>query len=149
VGDLWCGGTGNKSLYQCPASRISAQGAVLDTCTTAGLCDLTRTKKETKCEAPSCTAGATRCSGADLTTLQMCNGDRTGFTDCDTCATAQLCTDSLAATACNSSACLACAVGEAHCDTDGNYETCNADRTGFTITDCMAAGCDETMGGCL
>ena len=148
VGDLWCGGTGNKSLYQCPASRISAQAAVLDTCLTSGLCDLTRTKKETKCEAAVCATGATRCSGTSMTVLQMCNSDRTGYTDCDTCTTAQLCTDSLTAKTCNSSACFACAVGEAHCDTDGNYEKCKADRTGFTITDCMGALCDETLGGC-
>jgi hypothetical protein len=148
AGDLWCGGTGNKSLYQCPASRISAQGAVLDTCLTSGLCDLTRSKKETKCEAAVCATGDTRCSGTAMTTLQMCNADRTGFSDCDTCTSAQLCTDSLGAKTCNSSACLACAVGEAHCDTDGNYETCKADRSGFSITDCMGALCDETLGGC-
>jgi hypothetical protein len=148
AGDTWCGGTGNKSLYQCPASRISAQAAVLDACLSSGLCELTRSKKETKCEAALCATGDVRCGGADMTVLQMCNADRSGFTDCDTCASAELCTDSLGATSCDASACLACAVGEAHCDADGNYETCTAARTGFDVTDCMGAGCDETLGGC-
>jgi hypothetical protein len=149
IGDLWCGGSGNKSLYQCPSSRISSQAAVLDTCLTSGLCEVTRSKGATKCEAAACSAGATRCSGTDKTALQMCNSDRTGFADCDVCATAALCTDSLGATSCTTSACLACADGEARCNAAGNYETCKVDRTGFDVTDCMEAGCDETLGGCL
>jgi hypothetical protein len=148
VGDLWCGGSGNRSLYQCPSSRISSQAAVLDTCVTSGLCELTRSKRATKCETPACAVGATRCGGSDALTLQMCNSDRTDFTACDTCATADLCADSLGTTSCNSSACLACATDEARCNAAGNYETCNADRTGFDVTDCMEAGCDETLGGC-
>jgi hypothetical protein len=149
AGAFFCGGTGNKSLYQCPASRIASQATALDTCVTSGLCDLTRSKSETKCEPPVCATGDTHCSGTGMSTLQMCNSDRTGYTDCETCATADLCTASLGAKTCNSTSCLACAVGEAHCDTSGNYETCKPDQSGFAITDCMGAGCDETMGGCL
>jgi hypothetical protein len=149
AGAFFCGGTGNKSLYQCPASRIASQATALDTCLTSGLCDLTRSKSETKCEPPVCATGDTQCAGTDMTKLQMCNSDRTGFTDCDTCTTADLCTASLGAKTCNSSACFSCATGEAHCDTMENYETCKTDHSGFDITDCMGAGCDETMGGCL
>jgi hypothetical protein len=145
---FFCGGTGNKSLYQCPASRIASQATALDTCITSGLCNLTSSKSETKCEAPVCSAGATRCGGTAMSTLQMCNTDRTGFTDCATCTTADLCTASLGATSCSSSACLVCAAGATQCDTDGNFETCKADGSGFTITDCMGAGCDDVM-GCL
>jgi hypothetical protein len=146
--DLWCGGTGNTTLYQCPSSRINTQAVALGNCATNGLCELSHQEGKTTCEAPKCAVGATQCSGTGNLTLQMCNSDRTGFTTCDTCATAQLCTDSLVATTCNSSACFACEVGEAHC-VAGNYQTCKADRSGFATTDCNGNGCDETMGGCL
>jgi len=149
VADLWCAGTGNKTLYQCPASQINAQATALGSCATNGLCELSRSEGKTSCDAPKCAVGATRCGGTDDKTLQMCNGDQTGFTDCDTCSTAALCTDSLGAKACNTTACLACALGEAHCNASGDYETCEANRTGFTVTDCMGNGCDEAMGGCL
>jgi hypothetical protein len=79
----------------------------------------------------------------------MCNSDRTAFNNCATCATAQLCTDSLGATTCNASACLVCGVGEARCNGSGDYEVCRADQKGFNTTDCMGNGCDEAMGGCL
>ena len=79
----------------------------------------------------------------------MCASDRTGFVDCDTCATAALCTDSLGATSCNANSCLVCAAGEARCLATGNYEVCRADGTGFTVTDCEGNGCDEALGGCI
>jgi hypothetical protein len=149
ITDKWCAGTGNLGLYQCPASRISSEATLLDTCVTNGLCELSKRNNKTTCEAPKCNLGATQCAGTGNKTLQMCASDRTGFTDCDVCATAQLCTDSRGATSCNANACLACAAGEAHCNASGNYETCRADRTGFTVTDCEDSGCDETLGGCL
>ena len=147
--DLWCAGTGNKTLYQCPASRINSQATNLGTCTTAGLCDLSRVGGKTSCEAPQCKVGATQCGGTGKKTLQACNADQTGFSDCDTCSTAELCTDSLGAKTCDASACLACATGEARCNASGNYETCNAARTGFDVTSCMGNGCDVSQGGCL
>ena len=147
--DRWCGGTGGNILYQCPASLISSEATVVDTCETAGLCELTQELGGATCEEPLCDVGDTRCGGTGNTTLQMCNSDQTGFVDCDTCTTAQLCTDSLSATTCNSSACLVCSRGEAHCNASGDYETCNAARTGFDVTDCLGNGCDQTMGGCL
>ena len=78
----------------------------------------------------------------------MCKSDRTGFMDCDSCDSAALCTDSLGATSCSSSACHACTPDETRCS-DGNYQTCNSTRSGFDITDCAGYGCDETAGGCL
>jgi len=147
--DRWCGGTGGKSLYQCPASRINSQATLLDTCVTAGLCQLTHTNNKTTCEAPKCMPGDTNCGGTGGRKLQMCNSDLTGFNDCATCASAQLCMDSLGATSCDSTACLVCSVGDASCNANGDYETCATDQKGFDVTDCMGNGCDETMGGCL
>jgi hypothetical protein len=147
--DRWCGGNGNKSLYQCPSSLINTDATVLDTCVSNGLCEQTRQANKSQCDPPKCSAGGTQCGGAGNRTLQMCNGERTGFNDCATCSTAQLCTDSLGATTCNSSACLVCAVGESHCNDSGNFEICRADRKGFNVTNCMGNGCSETLGGCL
>jgi hypothetical protein len=149
VTDRWCGGSGNKSLYQCPASRINSDATVIATCVTNGLCELTRSNNKTTCEAPKCAVGETKCGGSGSRTLQMCNSERTGFNDCATCSSAALCTDSLGATTCNSSACLICSSGDARCNAAGNYETCRADQKGWTVTDCGGNGCDETLGGCL
>jgi hypothetical protein len=148
LSDRWCGGSGNRTLYQCPPSRINTEATQLDTCATNGLCELTRQKNETTCEA-GCAVNATQCAGTGTRTLQMCKSDRTGFQDCDTCTSAALCTDSLGATTCNSSACHACLAGDAQCNAAGNYETCNAAHTGFSVTDCLGNGCDAASGGCL
>jgi hypothetical protein len=146
--DLWCGGNGNTTLYQCPASRINTQAVSLGVCATNGLCELSHSEGKTSCEPPKCATGATQCGGTGNKTLQLCKSDRTGFQDCDACSTAQLCMDSLGATSCNTNSCLVCSAGEAHC-VSGNYQTCKSDRTGFVTTDCKGYGCDETMGGCL
>jgi hypothetical protein len=146
IGDLWCGGTGNRTLYQCPSSRINSQATALGVCASAGLCESSRKNKKTTCEAPACAAGDTQCAGTASKTLQACNSDLTGFTDCATCATAELCTDSLSATTCNASACLTCSTGEARCNAAGNYESCRSDRKGFDVTDCLGNGCEATSG---
>jgi hypothetical protein len=148
LADLWCSGTGNRTLYQCPPSLVNAEATVLGTCVSNGLCELSNQQGKTTCEAPKCAVGGTQCGGTGARTLQMCNSERTGFMDCDTCSTAQLCTASLGATACNTSACAACSAAEARCNASGNYETCKADLTGFMVTDCLGNGC-EAETGCL
>lgn len=146
--DRWCGGNGNRSLYQCPPSRINSEATLLATCATNGLCEESRQMGQTTCVAPRCDAGQTRCGGTGNRTLQMCNSERTGFNDCATCSSSQLCTDSLGATSCNASACVVCSAGEARCNASGNYETCRTDKKGWTVTNCMGNGCDDDE-GCL
>jgi hypothetical protein len=146
--DLWCAGAGNKTLYKCPASRVNSEATALGACLSNGLCELSRQQGKTTCEAPKCAVGGTQCGGTGTKTLQMCNSERTGFTDCDTCSTAQLCTDSLGAATCDASACATCSPSEARCNASGNYETCKPDLTGFTVTDCLGNGCDD-QSGCL
>lgn len=148
LGDLWCGGTGNKTLYTCPASRVNSEATALGACASNGLCELSRQQGKTTCEAPKCAVAETQCGGAGNNTLRMCNSERTGFTDCDTCSTAALCTESLGATSCNSSACATCSVSDKRCNASGDYETCKADGTGFMVTDCLGNGCDDAT-GCL
>jgi hypothetical protein len=147
--DRWCGGTGNRTLYQCPPSRINSQPTPLGTCATAALCTLTHQAGQSMCQAPACAVGATRCAGADNATLQMCNTDRTGFVQCDVCNSAALCTASLGATTCNANACRVCTQGQTRCNMDGDFETCSANGMSFGVTEeCMGNGCDDTM-GCL
>jgi hypothetical protein len=148
LGDLWCGGGGNRTLYGCPASLVNSEATELGTCVSNGLCELSRQQDMTSCEAPRCAVGDTQCGGTGSRTLQMCNSERTGFMDCDTCSTAELCTESLGATTCNTSACAVCSASEARCNASGDYETCRADLTGFTVTDCLGNGCDDAT-GCL
>lgn len=148
LSDRWCGGNGNLSLYQCPASRINTQATVLDTCKSNALCEASRQAGKSTCQAPACSSGQTKCGGSG-STLQMCKSDLTGYADCDTCSSAALCADSLGASSCSSSACHACIAGESRCNDDGDYETCKPDGSGVTVTDCDDYGCDEESGGCI
>jgi hypothetical protein len=146
--DRWCGGSGNLSLYQCPASRINAEATLLDTCKSSALCELAHAAGKSTCQPPACTAGMTQCGGSGDSTLQRCKSDLTGFMDCDICSSAALCADSLGATSCNSSSCRVCSPGEVRCNASEDFETCKSDGSGFTVTDCMDYGCDEVY-GCL
>jgi hypothetical protein len=129
--DLWCGGTGERTLYKCPPSRINSQAEVLGTCVTAGLCDQAHAQGSTSCPLPACAVGQTQCGGTGNRTLRMCNSERTGFADCDTCDTSALCTDSLSQTTCNTSACRVCQAGQKQCS-GSQLQVCNASRDGWT-----------------
>ena len=129
--DKWCGGTGNRTFYQCPASRINTEAVVLGVCATNELCEVAHSQDSTTCPAPACAAGQTRCGGANDSTLQMCNGGRTDFVDCDTCDSSELCTDSLSTTTCNTSACHACLADQKRCS-GSELQVCNATQTGWS-----------------
>ena len=148
VNDFWCGGNGERTLYRCPPSRVSSEAVALGACVSNGLCELSVQQSKTTCEAPKCAVGETQCGGTSMSTLQMCNSERTGFVDCDTCSTAALCSESLGATTCNANACAACTADEKRCNAAGDYETCSPDLTGFVVTDCLGNGCDDVI-GCL
>jgi hypothetical protein len=83
------------------------------------------------CPAPACSTGQTQCGGSGNRTLRMCNADRTGFSDCDTCDSSALCTDSLGATTCNTSACHVCVAGQKQCSSS-QLQGCNAMHDGWT-----------------
>lgn len=149
LGDLWCGGKDNATIYQCPTSRINSQATALDTCKSSKLCDTAVKNRSTTCPAPVCDAGATQCAGSAKSTLQMCSADGSGFTDCDVCSTAELCTASLGATSCTTDACMGCMPGDARCNADGDYETCRSNGSGYKVTKCKGLGCVELLGGCV
>jgi hypothetical protein len=133
------------TLYQCPASRINTEAIVLDTCATNALCEEAHSEDATSCPAPACSVGQTRCSGTSSRTLQMCNGDRTGFADCDTCDSGALCTDSLGATTCNTSACHVCLADQKRCD-GSELQICNSAHTGWTTLTCASeALCEQSL----
>jgi hypothetical protein len=129
--DLWCGGSGNRTLYKCPPSRINSEPENLGTCLTNGLCEQAHAQGRTSCPSPACAVGQTQCGGTGNSTLRMCNTERTGYQDCDTCGSSALCTDSLSATVCNTSACHVCLAGQKQC-TGSQLQGCNADHDGWT-----------------
>jgi hypothetical protein len=129
--DLWCGGTGERSLYKCPPSRINSQAEVLDTCETKGLCVETHAAGLTSCVGPKCGVAQMQCGGTGNTALRQCNSERTGYMDCDTCDTAALCTASLTQTTCNASACRVCVAGQKRCS-GSQLQVCNTNRDGWT-----------------
>jgi hypothetical protein len=129
--DLWCGGTGNRTLYKCPPSRINSEPVTLGTCVTSGLCEQAHAQGLSACPSPACAVAQTQCGGTGNRTLRMCNVERTGYQDCDTCDTSALCTDSLSETACNTSACHVCLAGQKQC-AGSQLQICNANHDGWT-----------------
>jgi hypothetical protein len=129
--DLWCGGTGERTLYKCPPSRINFEAAALDTCETKGLCVEAHAQGRTSCPEPECAVGQMQCGGTGNRALRRCNSERTDYDTCDTCDTAALCTASLTQTMCNSSSCRVCVAGQKQC-TGSQLQVCNATRDGWT-----------------
>lgn len=158
--DLWCGGSGNRSLYKCPPSRINTEATVLDTCETNGLCEQAHSQNAMTCPTPACAVGQTQCGGTGNRTLRMCKSDRTGYSDCDTCDSSALCMDSLGATTCSASACHVCVAGQKQCSAS-QLQGCNAAHDGWTnlalcsssalctssLTPASQMTCDACVGG--
>jgi hypothetical protein len=129
--DLWCGGSGDRTLYKCPASRINSMPDTLGTCATNGLCEQAHAQGSNSCPEPACTTGQKQCGGTGMRTLRTCNSERTGFVDCDACESSALCTDSLSQTSCNTSSCRVCLAGQKQCS-GSQLQVCNEDRDGWT-----------------
>lgn len=136
--DRWCGGSGNRTLYKCPESRMNSRPVTLDVCETAGLCAQAHADPMAMtCPDPVCSTGYS-CGGTGSRELRSCNADRTVLTTCDTCDSSALCTDSLNATACNANSCHVCLAGEKNCS--GNQlRVCNSAHTGWDTRTCGSA----------
>ncbi len=121
LGERWCGGSEGSTLYACPTSLIRAQAQVVDTCATAGLCELTLSDDLTTCVEPSCEVWHQWCGGSENRTLYKCPDSRINSEPIvlDTCATAGLCA---AAHAEYSDTCPAptCALTDTWCGGDDN-----------------------------
>ncbi len=147
--DRWCGGTGNKTLYQCPESRINSQAVVVDTCETEGLCEQAHSEDTPSCPDPVCAVGEKQCSGSQL---QVCNSARTGWTNLQKCASSTLCTSSL--TPSSQMTCDVCVDGSFACD-EAQPQVCNDPSTGPAVwvdsgDECDdQALCDAATGTCL
>lgn len=149
LGDRWCGGSGNKTLYQCPESRINSQPDTLGTCLTGELCALAHDEALSTCPDPVCAVGEKQCSGSQL---QICNTGRTGWTNLEKCASNALCTNSL--TPSSQTTCDACVGGSVRCD-GAQPQLCDDPSTGaaaWTDSDaeCDAATlCNAATGTCI
>lgn len=129
--DRWCGGSGNRSLYQCPASRINTQAAVLDECATNGLCELAHSQGASTCPEPTCDLSERWCGGTGDRTLYQCPESRISSEPdvLDECATSALCEQAQDdGTLCPDPTCTA---GEKQCN-GSQLEICNSGRTGWT-----------------
>lgn len=140
LGDRWCGGAGNRSLYTCPSSRINTQAAALDECETEGLCELTRADAaRTICYEKSCNLEDRWCGGPGNASLYKCppsliNSEAAAV---DVCETAGLCAQAHA-----DPGALVCP--EPACDTPGFscggtgsrvLRYCNPERTSLATCD--------------
>jgi len=140
-GDRWCGGNNNRSLQQCPPSRINTQPVTIDTCETNGLCELTRADPtRTECVAKSCNLPDRWCGGTGNRTLYKCPPSLINSQPVllDTCETNGLCEqahDEPDATMCPDPV---CAAGAKSCD-GATLRICNAARTGFDTRACGSA----------
>lgn len=140
LGDRWCGGANNRTLFQCPASRINTQPDVVDVCETAGLCEATRTQPaRPTCVEKSCNLEDRWCGGAGNRVLQKCPPSliNSQAMVLDTCETAGLCAQAHAdpdAVTCPDPACAASGYS---CGGEGSaiLQFCNADRTELETCD--------------
>jgi len=150
----------------------------LDACVTRELCDQTLTsggagglmlgsdgmvqlqapaspEAVVECNLPACAVGEVRCDGARL---QFCSEGRTGWITAEECASAALCSGSLAnVSAAGTPVCLTpvCAVGQHQCTDAGVLQVCSEDRTSFRDLEacvgapfCNAALADQGQAGC-
>jgi hypothetical protein len=134
IGDRWCGGTDNRTLYQCPASRINTQAVALDTCDSNGLCEATRADAmRTMCIEKTCSLQDRWCGGTGNRTLYKCppsliNSQAIAL---DECATNGLCVQAHSTP--NAMTCPepACATPGYSCAGTGSrvLQFCNTERT--------------------
>lgn len=116
AGETRCTGS---VLERCNDARTGWE--VVQTCTTAALCELGRSRVPLACEPPACEPDEFDCNEA---TLGRCNADQTGFQTVMTCAGGPgFCNEVLGS-------CSQCQVGDTRCD-GAQIQGCRADRSGF------------------
>lgn len=149
LSDRWCGGSANKTLYQCPESRINSEPDIIATCATAELCTQAHDEGTPGCPDPVCAVGEKQCNGSQL---QICNTGRTGWTNLEKCGSATLCMNSLMPS--SQMTCDACVDGSLRCSA-AQPQTCEDPGTGPATwedsgAECDAAAlCDATTATCL
>jgi hypothetical protein len=163
--DRWCGGTGNRTLYKCPASRINTQADVVDECETNGLCEATRAMAgSTMCVEKTCNLEDRWCGGTGNRTLYKCPPSliNSQAVELDTCETSGLCEqahDDPDATTCPDPACAA----PGYSCAGAVLQFCNTDRTrlmpcdtcdsaalctaSLSPTECDENACDACIAG--
>jgi hypothetical protein len=119
---------------------------VLEDCGSAALCESGPAPGAARCIEPVCDAEQFRCAASGV--LQVCNLERTGFTNLAQCATAALCDAELGR--CEAPACQP---GQHACTAAGEIMSCNAARDAFVSQTpaviCSAAQiCNAARGVC-
>lgn len=152
LGDRWCGGADDRSLYQCPPSRINSQAPALDTCDSAGLCEATRADAaRTICIARSCNLPDRWCGGTGNRTLFKCPPSliNTQAMPLATCETNGLCEQAHADPNGMTCPAPACATPGYSCGGAGSrvLQLCNAERTELRTCDTCdsAALCTDSL----
>lgn len=126
-------------LEQCSEDRLGWN--VLETCASASLCAAGPAPDTARCVAPTCAAQQYQCTDSGV--LQVCNLERTGFSNLAQCASPALCNDELG----NCQA-PACQPGQTSCSASGEILICNAARTGFTAqSPRVVCGANQTCDG--
>jgi hypothetical protein len=110
-------------LEQCSSDRLGWD--LLETCASASLCQSGSAAEPARCAEPLCTPEEYRCAEGGV--LQVCNLERTGFSNLAQCATAALCNAAL-----GSCAAPACQPGQHACSPSGEILICNGAQSGFT-----------------
>jgi hypothetical protein len=132
-------------LEQCSDDRLGWN--VLETCASASLCAPGSTPDTARCSAPACASEQYSCTDSGV--LQVCNLERTGFSNLAQCSSAALCNAEL-----GSCRAPSCRPGQHSCSSSGEILICNAEQTGFTaqaprvICDADQT-CDAARGLCI
>lgn len=131
-------------LEQCSDDRLGWN--VLETCASASLCAAGAAPDTARCVAPACAAEEYRCTDSGV--LQVCNLERTSFSNLAQCASPALCNQDL-----GSCQAPVCQPGQPSCSAAGEVLICNAAQTAFTARSprlvCGAnQTCDAVRGTC-
>jgi hypothetical protein len=159
--ELCVGGPPHCLTATCNTGDVSCLGAVPRTCNPGrtGWVDAPACETAAHCstQASQCADGApcclpAPCKGGDVrcnnAQLQRCNANETDWDAVDTCKTAELCTQGVAA--CEGTGSCACPVPVCEIDetrcTDGSLERCNAGRSGWDVVQpcATAALCERS-----
>jgi hypothetical protein len=152
LGDRWCSGTDNRTLYQCPASRINSQAVALDTCDSNGLCEATRADAmRTMCIEKTCNLQDRWCGGTGNRTLYKCPPSliNSQAIELDECETNGLCEKAHSTPNAMTCPAPACATPGYSCGGAGSrvLQRCDAERTELTTCDTCdtAALCTQSL----
>jgi hypothetical protein len=135
VGALRCNGS---ALERCQSPLSGWQR--LETCETAGLCQLSAQQNQTTCNARRCAPGQHRCTGQRL---EVCNNELTDFALLRSCAAGEICDAP-------SQQCDSCAADAVACE-NSQFSRCSSNGQSLSVQQCQPGLCSASGPnlGCL